>query len=102
MKRRRGGGILKKTTLISQGFPFSRAVRIAEDLLRHNASVDLKGSWIGDTALMNAASGGGVEIGRLLLENNAEAGIKNKLGETALDHAKRWNHPEFVKLLGEY
>ena len=51
---------------------------------------------------MNAASGGGVEIGRLLLENNADAGIKNKLGETALDHAKRWNHPEFVKLLGEY
>jgi len=80
----------------------ARAVRIAEDLLRHNASVDLKGSWIGDTALMNAASGGGVEIGRLLLENNADAGIKNKLGETALDHAKRWNHPEFVKLLGEY
>ena len=51
---------------------------------------------------MNAASGGGVEIGRLLLNFNADASIKDTMGQTALDIAKRRNHPEFVKLLGEY
>jgi len=81
----------------------ARAMRIAENLLMNNASVNLQ-TWglFRDTALMIAARGGVVELGRLLLKYNADARMKNDLGQTALDMAKQRGYTEFVNLLEEY
>ena len=69
----------------------------------NNASVNLQ-TWglFRDTALMIAARGGVVELGRLLLKYNADARMKNDLGQTALDMAKQRGYTEFVNLLEEY
>ena len=55
----------------------------------------------GTTALMLAASGGHLEVARLLLAHNAQVNATNNEGETALHTAVRENKPEIVTLLLE-
>jgi ankyrin repeat protein len=55
----------------------------------------------GETALMKAAQVGHLDVVRLLLENEANAGILDFTGRTALDHADQNRHRAIVKMLRE-
>ena len=54
----------------------------------------------GATPLMMAAEYGNIAAVKLLLDAGADASIKNRLGQTALDYAKRGSRPDAVALLG--
>ena len=69
--------------------------------MRTTGSVKIDG-WIissKGTALMVAAARGHTGVARLLVER--EGGMRRNGGETALDIAKRRNHPSVVSLLSE-
>ena len=55
----------------------------------------------GATPLMMAAEFGNIAAVQLLLDAGADASIKNRLGQTALDYARRGNRPDAIKVLSE-
>ena len=51
------------------------------------------------TALHVASAEGHVKLVRLLLDNGAQVGLKDRWGKTPLDEAKDNKHEEIIKLL---
>ena len=51
------------------------------------------------TLLMVAAVEGNVDVTRLLLESGADPKARDTDGRTALDYARKYDHPEIVSLL---
>jgi hypothetical protein len=58
------------------------------------------GSTDRDTALHVAAQYGYVDLAKVLLKHGARRGVKDGLGKTAEQRARKYNHPEMVDLLG--
>jgi ankyrin repeat protein len=57
-----------------------------------------KDEW---TALLLAASGGHVDVVKMLLAHQADLKARNRLGETALEVAELRGHREVARLLRE-
>lgn len=72
---------------------------VIEFLVDRGAKIDAVMAWRKDTALNIAAAKGHVETVKLLLEKGADASIKNKDDETALDIARKRNQSDVVQLL---
>lgn len=113
------------TTPVIRAVSFSNAPKALQILLKHKPHLDhfarfpvsRKGvtvlgagtgasesnepAFITRTALMLAASEGKLEMVRLLLAAGADPLLKNNLGETARDLAKRGGHAEVVRLLAK-
>lgn len=70
-------------------------------LLEHHAYIDAA-SPNGSTPLMMAAMYGSAESVRTLLEAGADASLKNDLGLTALDFAKRGHKPDSADLIAAH
>lgn len=73
-------------------------VAIMKELLENYAFIDAQ-SPNGSTPLMMAAMYGSAAAVQLLLDEGADTAMKNQLGMTALDFAKRANRPDAVRLL---
>jgi uncharacterized protein len=78
--------------------PFPETVEL---LLKGGAYVDTADSVEGWTALMFAAGEGHVEVCQALLENKADPNLKDKDGDTALDHARANQHQNVLELLNK-
>lgn len=76
-------------------------VNIIQLLLDNHAYIDAA-SPNGSTPLMMAAMYGSVESVRVLLEAGADAALKNDLGLTALDFAKRGQKPDSADLIAAH
>lgn len=76
-------------------------VDVIQLLLDKHAYIDAA-SPNGSTPLMMAAMYGSVDSVRALLVAGADASIKNDLGLTALDFAKRGNHPDSAELIANH
>jgi ankyrin repeat protein len=74
---------------------------VMEALLKAGANVNAK-DIRGMTPLMLAIATDSPDprIVRLLLDHGADVGVKSTVGEGALDWAKKFNHPEILRLLG--
>ena len=73
----------------------SGADEIVKMLLDASAYIDA-GSPNGTTPLMMAARGGHIRTVKLLLDEGADMTIKNQLGLTVIDFAKRYNQTEIA------
>lgn len=72
---------------------------LAQVLLAMNASVDDRGSKGDCTPLMEASSGGYIDIVKLLLENAAEVNSQSQAGNTALIYACCGGYEDVVEVL---
>lgn len=72
-----------------------------EYLLKNGADVNARSIKQGFTALTTAAAIGNVSVVRLLLEHGAEKGIAERDGNTALDRARQYGHPDVAALLDD-
>ena len=70
-----------------------------ERLLNSGTKPDVYKTTRGSTALIQAAGYGYTEIVQLLLDNGADATLRNKFGESALDAARMGGHKEVMMLL---
>lgn len=75
-------------------------VELMELLFANNAYIDAE-SPNGTTPLMMAAQYGSVEAVKRLLEEGADARLKNQLGLTAADFAQRANRPDAVAFIAQ-
>lgn len=73
-------------------------LEIMELLLEHHAFIDAE-SPNGTTPLMMAAQYGTTAAVKLLLEAGADTAMKNQLGLTAVDFARRASRPDAVALI---
>jgi ankyrin repeat protein len=71
----------------------------AQALLAGGAHVNAKVRYTGMTPLMSQAKDGHTDVVKLLLEKGADPRIKDSEGRTALDYARRANHPDVAELL---
>ena len=69
-------------------------------LLENGADVNARSIKQGFTPLTIAAAVGDVNVVRLLLDHGADKNIAERDGNTALDRARQYGHPEVVALLG--
>lgn len=76
----------------------SGRVALVQLLLDRHAYIDAE-SPNGTTPLMMAAQYGDIESLRALLDGGADAALKNQLGLTALDFARRGQRPDHIELL---
>ncbi len=74
-------------------------VDTVEYLLENGADIDAKSIKQGFTALITAAAIGNEGVVRLLLEHGADKNIAESNGNTALDRARQYGHPEIAELL---
>jgi len=74
-------------------------VRIAKELIRQGAMVNLRGGTLGETPLMWASRFFYPRMVTLLLENGAEVGLKSKLGYDALHLACQSGNINIVLIL---
>lgn len=75
-------------------------LEILNILLEEHAFIDAE-SPNGTTPLMMAAQYGSTASVKLLLEAGADTAMKNQLGLTALDFARRGNRPDAAQLISE-
>ena len=73
---------------------------IAELLIAKGADVNVKDKF-GGTPLHDAAHRGRKEIAELLIDNGADLNVES-YGETPLDTAINWKHPETATLLRKH
>lgn len=76
-------------------------LEIMELLLEHHAFIDAE-SPNGTTPLMMAAHYGTPAAVKLLLEAGADTAMKNQLGLTAQDFARRGNRPDSLELISAH
>lgn len=76
-------------------------IDVIQLLLENHAYIDAA-SPNGSTPLMMAAMYGTLDSVRVLLDAGADAAIKNDLGLTALDFAKRGHKPDSVDLIASH
>lgn len=76
-------------------------LEVIQLLLDHHAYIDAA-SPNGSTPLMMAAMYGSASAVKLLLESGADVGLKNDLGLTAIDFARRSKHIESVEILAAF
>lgn len=88
------GGYSAMMLAASNNFP-----GIVELLLRHGADIDRVEHTNGWTALIWAAKRGHKETVESLLKNGADRNIQDFEKQTALDHARKFEHPAIVTLL---
>ncbi|WP_250464896.1 ankyrin repeat domain-containing protein [Caballeronia sp. GAFFF2] len=69
---------------------------IVKILLDHSAYIDA-GAPNGTTPLMMAARGGHLSTCKLLLDEGADLRVKNQLGMTAVDFAKKYNEKDVAE-----
>jgi ankyrin repeat protein len=74
---------------------------IMELLLEHHAFIDAE-SPNGTTPLMMAAHYGTPAAVKLLLEAGADTAMKNQLGLTAIDFARRGNRPDALEMISAH
>lgn len=74
-------------------------VEAVEYLLENGADIDARSIKQGFTALITAAAVGDVRVVRLLLEHGADKSIAERNGNTALDRARQYDHPDIAALL---
>ncbi|WBY02019.1 ankyrin repeat domain-containing protein [Ramlibacter tataouinensis] len=74
---------------------------IMELLLEHHAFIDAE-SPNGTTPLMMAAHYGTPAAVKLLLDAGADTAMKNQLGLTAIEFAKRGNRPDAAELIAQH
>ena len=74
---------------------------VMELLLEHYAFIDAE-SPNGTTPLMMAAHYGSPAAVKLLLEAGADTAMKNQLGMTAIDFARRGNRPDSVEMISAH
>ena len=72
-----------------------------ELLLEHHAFIDAE-SPNGTTPLMMAAHYGSPAAVKLLLEAGADTAMKNQLGMTAIDFARRGNRPDSLEMISAH
>lgn len=68
-------------------------------LLEQGANANAKSIKVGLTPLTIAAAVGNVEVVQLLLDAGADQAIPERSGDTALDRARQYEHPEVAALL---
>lgn len=68
-------------------------------LLENGADIDARSIKQGFTALITAAAVGNMNVVRLLLEHGADKDIAERNGNTALDRARQYGHPDIAALL---
>ena len=51
------------------------------------------------TLLHSAARSGKVDVAHYLIQNGVDPSTEDTRGQTALDYAHRYNHPEMLELL---
>lgn len=74
-------------------------VEMVEYLLENGADIDARSIKQGFTALITAAAIGNETMVRLLLEHGADKNIAERNGNTALDRAGQYGHPDIAALL---
>ncbi len=74
-------------------------VDIVAYLLENGADANARSVKIGLTPLTIAAAVGNVDVVRLLLDHGADQEIPERSGDTALDRARQYEHPEVAALL---
>jgi ankyrin repeat protein len=74
---------------------------VMEFLLEHHAFIDAE-SPNGTTPLMMAAHYGTTAAVKLLLDAGADTAMKNQLGLTAIDFARRGNRPDALELIASH
>ncbi|XP_071954118.1 ankyrin repeat domain-containing protein 17-like [Antedon mediterranea] len=75
---------------------------LAQVLLKMNAAIEDRGLKGDCTPLMEAASGGHVDVVRLLIEYGAHVNSKSQTGNTALMYACSGGHEDVVQVLLEH
>ncbi len=78
--------------------PFTETVKV---LLKGGADPNATDSFETWTALMFAASEGHKDVCQALLDGGADSNLKDKDGDTALNHAQNNKHQEVVDLLSK-
>lgn len=76
-------------------------LEIMEFLLEHHAFIDAE-SPNGTTPLMMAAHYGSTAAVKMLLEAGADTNMKNQLGLSAIDFARRGNRPDAAELISKH
>lgn len=76
-------------------------IAMIELLLENHAYIDAE-SPNGTTPLMMAAQYGSTQAVKLLLESGADPGLKNQLGLSAMDFARRGSRPDAVQLIAGF
>ena len=74
-------------------------VETVKYLLENGADIDARSTKRGFTALITAAAVGNESVVRLLLEHGADKNIAERTGDTALDRARQYEHPDIAELL---
>lgn len=74
-------------------------VEAVEYLLENGADINARSIKQGFTALITAAAVGNANVVRLLLEHGADKDIAERDGNTALDRAGQYGHPDIAALL---
>ena len=75
---------------------------VIELLIANGAAVNVKGGNLGGMPLHHAAFNGHKEIVELLIAKGADVNAKNEDGDTPLDQAIRYKHPETADLLSKH
>lgn len=72
---------------------------IVKIFLEHKADIEQQAFYLRETALMQAADNGHIEVVEMLLQEGADAAVTNRDGKTAADLARVNGHVAIVKLL---
>src|SRR5690606_9916692 len=73
-----------------------------QQLVRDGIDLDAVDERSGKTAMINAAQNGNIELVRMLLENGADASLKDEQGMSACDYARYTENGDMLMLFSQY